>query len=224
MVLAAGRGKRLRPLTDAMPKPLVPVAGVPLIDSRLAALAAAGVQDVVINVAYRSAQIIEHVGDGSAWGLHVRYSDEGDQALETGGGIARALPLLGDSPFLVCNADAWSDMPLAGLVQRARLWPEADLAHLVVVPNPDYRESGDFHLSGTRLTRGQALGMTYTGYSVIHPTLLSGPHPEAFALAPLLFQAAHDGCLSGEAYEGLWCDVGTPERLSALELKLRETS
>lgn len=220
MVLAAGRGNRLRPLTDTIPKPLVQVAGVPLIDSRLAALSAAGVTDVVINVAYRGTQIIDHVGDGGRWGLNVHYSDEGEQALETGGGVARALPMLGDAPFLVCNADAWSDMPMADLVGIAADWPEQDLAHLVVVPNPNYRTDGDFALHGDRLTRDGPLSMTFSGYSVLHPDLLAEPPAAAFALAPLLFAAADQGRLSGAAYAGRWCDVGTPQRLAALEAEL----
>ena len=220
MVLAAGRGNRLRPLTDSIPKPLVEVAGIPLIDSRLRALAAAGVCDVVINVAYRGAQIIQHVGDGAKWGLNVRYSDEGEQALETGGGIARALPLLGQQPFVVCNADAWSDMPMQGLVACAAAWPDQDLAHLVVVPNPVYRERGDFSLIGNKLSREEPRAMTYSGYSVLHPELLANPPGVAFALAPLLFEAAAARRLSGEAYGGRWCDVGTPERLAELESSL----
>lgn len=220
MVLAAGRGKRLRPLTDRIPKPLVPVAGVPLIDSRLRALAEAGVTDVVINIAYRGAQIVEHVGDGARWGINVCYSDEGELALETGGGIARALPLLGHKPFIVCNADAWSDMPMAALVERANRWPETDLAHLVVVDNPPYRDDGDFQLRGERLTRDLPRPYTFSGYSVLHPDLLAAPPAEAFALAPLLFAAADSGRLSGAHYAGAWCDVGTPQRLAQLEARL----
>ena len=221
MVLAAGRGARLRPITDRLPKPLVPVSGTPLIDSRLAALAAAGITEVVINVAYRGSQIIQHVGDGARWGLQVQYSDEGALALETGGGIARALPLLGAEPFLVCNADAWSDMPLDGLVDLAMHWSGETLGHLVVVPKPVGQASGDFDLQGELLARGGAHAMTFSGYSVLHPALFAGTSAERFALAPLLFDAADAGRLSGEAYAGQWCDVGTPERLAALEAKLQ---
>lgn len=214
MVLAAGRGSRLRPLTDRLPKPLVPVAGRALIDWRLEALAAAGVREVVINIAYRGAQIAEHVGDGAAWGLRVQYSDEGDHALETGGGIARALPLLGHAPFLLCNADAFCDLDLGGLAARAAALPDGTDAHLVLVPNPPEHPQGDFSLRGDAVAPRGDQALTYSGLAVLRPALLAGQGVDAFPLAPLLFDAARRGRVSGERFEGFWCDVGTPVRLA----------
>lgn len=213
MVLAAGRGSRLRPLTDTLPKPLVAVGGRPLIDWRLDALAAAGVQDVVINVAYRGQQIIDHVGDGRRWGLRIRISDEGAQALETGGGIARALPLLGRAPFLLCNADVFCELPLDGLVARAVALKPALAAHLVLVPNPPEHPGGDFSLRAGQVDDGGPSALTYAGLAVIRPSLVSGQERVAFPLAPLLRQAMGQGRVSGERYDGYWCDVGTPARL-----------
>ena len=141
MILAAGRGERMRPLTDQYPKPLLTVAGKPLIEYHLESLAAAGVRDVVINLAWLGEKIMEHVGDGHRWGVRVRYSPEGRNALETGGGIHRALPLLGPAPFWVVNGDVWTDYPLSRLPAEPQ-----GLAHLVLVDNPPHNETGDFHL------------------------------------------------------------------------------
>jgi len=218
MILAAGRGTRMRPLTDHTPKPLLPVGGKPLLFHHLERAAAAGVREVVINLAHLGAMIRAAVGDGSAFGLAVRYSDEGDQALETGGGIARALPLLGSEPFVVLNGDVWTDYPLGALTL-----PPGDLAHLVLVDNPDHHPQGDFHLDGSG--RVQAEGgtrLTFAGLGVYHPALFDRAPAGAFPLAPLLRAAMAAGRVSGTHHRGVWVDVGTPERLMALDRSLRD--
>lgn len=213
-ILAAGRGSRLRPLTDTTPKPLVRVQGHALIDWRLEAMAAAGIDDVVINLAWLGDAIRAHVGDGERYGLRVRYSDEGSAALETGGGFARALSVLGTSePVLVTNADVWTDYPLRHLVQRA--WPADALAHLVLVPPPTEEGAGDFGLDGDRVC-DTPRQWTFSGVSVLHPALVADVDASAFPLAPCLHAAAARHQVSGEVYHGIWSDVGTPERLAAV--------
>lgn len=212
MILAAGRGSRLRPWTDTTPKPLIEVCGRPLIDWRLSALAQAGIGDVVINVAWLADQIRSYVADGARWGLRVRYSDEGEAALETGGGIANALPLLpADEPVLVCNADVWSDFPLARLATLD--WPAGRLAHLVLVPPlPGMR--ADFDLVDGQVVDAPIPPWTFSGISLIHPALVAGRQARAFALAPCLRRAMAQSAVSGEVYDGVWSDIGTPERLA----------
>ena len=177
MILAAGKGERLRPLTLHTPKPLLPVAGQPLIECRLQALAAGGFDELVINHAWLGEQIVARLGDGSAWGLQIRYSAE-EQPLETGGGILRALPLLGDEPFLLVNGDVFSDFPFARLRR-----PLAGLAHLVLVDNPAHHPAGDFILNeGLARSEGPGQRLTYSGIGVLHPRLFDGaPHPRARA-------------------------------------------
>ena len=221
MILAAGRGERMRPLTDRMPKPLVPVAGTPLIDHVVARLARAGLRDLVINLGYRGAQIREHLGDGSAHGVRIQWSDEGDPPLETGGGVFRALDLLGDAPFVIANADVYSDFDFAPLAARARAFGSHDLAHLVLVPNPEHRRDGDFGLEGGRARNDGEPRLTYSGIAILHPELFLNCEDGRFPLAPLLRHAAACDELSGERFEGLWSDVGTPDRLAALESILR---
>ncbi len=214
MILAAGRGKRMRPLTDHTPKPLLPVAGKPLIEHHIEALAAAGIVDLVINYAHLGEQIVAALGNGERWGVRIRYSPE-TSALETGGGIFQALPLLGDEPFWVVNGDVWSDY-------RFDLPPLADarLAHLLLVANPPHHPGGDFALrAGQVMNDGEAL-LTYSGIGVYRRELFSDCRPGAFRLAPLLRQAAAAGRLGGELFCGRWVDVGTPERLGALERML----
>ena len=210
MVLAAGRGERLRPLTDTLPKPLVEVLGKPLIDYHLEALAAAGIRSVVINLGWHGDQIADRVGSGERYGLDVAYSPEGDNILETGGGIFRALPLLGDAPFLVVNADIYTDIPPPG--------PLADDAdgHLVLVPRPAFRDRGDFGLENGRVTNADAPDYTFSGVAIYRPAFFAGQSPGRFPLAPLLREAADRGRLTGEVWQGSWEDVGTPERLAAL--------
>lgn len=222
MILAAGRGERMRPLTDRIPKPLVPVAGRPLIEHAIARLVAAGVRDLVINLGYRGAQIREHLGDGAVLGARIAYSDEGDPPLETGGGVFRALDLLGEGPFLLVNSDVYAEFSFTGLVATARELMERDLAHLVFVPNPAHRPQGDFTLRDGRVLLEGEPRLTFSGLSVLRPELFCTAEDGRFPLAPLLRQAAACGQLGGEVFEGLWSDVGTPERLALLEAALRQ--
>lgn len=217
MVLAAGRGERLRPLTDACPKPLIAVRGAPLIVHALSALEAAGVRDCVVNLSWLGDKIRAYLGDGRGLGLRIHYSDESQRRLETGGGILQALAQLGPAPFLLINADVFSDIAIGPLVALARQWPEGRLAHLVLVDNPDHHPAGDFCLGENGLVypdQGQAL--TFSGVSVLHPRLFAGCQPGVFPLAPLLHAAIARGQVSGEHHLGLWTDVGTPERLAAV--------
>lgn len=207
MILAAGRGERMRPLTDHTPKPLLPVAGRPLIVWHLECLATSGFRDVVINHAWLGEQLPEYLGDGSRWGLRIRYSPEGEKGLETGGGIHRALPLLGDEPFLVINGDIWTDLDLSRLPSR----PEG-LAHLVLVPNPPHNPEGDFPLADGR-AGGTGPRYTFSGVGVYDPGLFAGCTPGAFPLAPLLRKAVTDGAVTTTLHTGLWFDIGTPQRL-----------
>ena len=213
MILAAGKGERMRPLTLHTPKPLVPVAGVPLIEYHLRALAAAGFTEVVINHAWLGQQIEEHLGDGSRWGLSIRYSPEGEP-LETGGGIFKALPLLGDEPFVLVNGDIWTDYDFSRLRH-----PQDGLVHLVLVDNPGHHGAGDFRLQGARVEDGNGADdtLTYSGIAVIDPALFAGCQAGAFKLAPLLRQAMAAGRASGEHFRGHWVDVGTLERLAEVE-------
>ena len=216
MLLAAGRGSRLRPLTDDCPKPLLRVGGEPLIAHQLRRLAAAGIGEVVVNLGWLGEQIPAVLGDGSAFGVSLRYSDEGWPALETGGGIVRALPLLGEGPFLLLNADLWGELPLTEL--SARGLQAGELGRLLLVDNPAHKPVGDFRLDGDRVRNPPATGedLTYAGAALLHPELFAQAPETAHALAPLLRRAADDGALSGLRHRGEWIDVGTPERLAAL--------
>lgn len=218
MILAAGKGERMRPLTLHTPKPLLPAGGVPLIEHQLQALLRAGYRDIVINHAWLGEQIEEYLGDGERFGAHIRYSPEGEP-LETGGGIFKALPLLGDGAFVIVNGDVWSSYDYS----RLRL-PEGALAHLVMVNNPDHHPSGDFALNEGRLADLPAAGqpLTYSGIAVLHPALFEGCAEGAFKLAPLLRKAMADGRVTGEHFSGPWVDVGTPERLAEVEQRLAE--
>ncbi|MDR0280065.1 MAG: nucleotidyltransferase family protein [Paucimonas sp.] len=218
MILAAGKGERMRPLTLHTPKPLVPVAGVPLIEYHLRALAAAGFTEVVINHAWLGQQIEDHLGDGSRWGLSLRFSPE-VEPLETGGGIFKALPLLGDEPFLLVNGDIWTDYDFTRLRQ-----PLQGLAHLVLVDNPGHHGAGDFRLNAGQVEDGAGADdtLTFSGISVIDPALFDGCQAGAFKLAPLLRQAMAGGQVSGEHFRGHWVDVGTLERLAEVERLLAE--
>jgi MurNAc alpha-1-phosphate uridylyltransferase len=212
MVLAAGRGERLRPLTDQTPKPLLTVRGKPLIVYHLERLARSGVREVVINLAWLGDRIRAALGDGSRFGLAIRYSEEGAQALETGGGIFQALPWLGQDPFLVVNADVFTDVDFAAL----RIAPEA-WAHLLLVPNPPQHPLGDFALEQGRVLAAGSPRWTYAGIGLYRAELFSGCQPGRFPLLPLLQRAIVAGRLHGECYRGLWSDVGTAERLAALQ-------
>jgi len=211
MVLAAGRGERLRPLTDRTPKPLLEVRGEPLLGWHLRALARAGVREVVINLAWLGAQIRSRIGDGAAYGLQVQYSAEPEGALETGGGIFQALPLLGPGPFIVVNGDTYADIDFAKLAIAPH-----ELAHLVLVPNPAHHPRGDFALrDGLVQSQGEPR-LTYSGIGVYRPALFAGCQPGRFPLLPLLQAAIAARALGGELHAGAWTDVGTVERLEAL--------
>ncbi|MDB6143009.1 MAG: mannose-phosphate guanylyltransferase [Pseudomonas sp.] len=212
MILAAGKGERLRPLTLHTPKPLVRVGGVPLIEYHLRALGAAGFTEVVINHAWLGQQIEDYLGDGQQLGLSIRYSPEGEP-LETGGGIFRALPLLGDKPFLVVNGDIWTDYDFSNLYR-----PITGLAHLVLVDNPEHHPTGDFALIGGQVVDSSPKPrLTYSGIAVLHPRLFDDCETGAFKLAPLLREAMGEGLVSGEHFTGQWVDVGTHERLAEVE-------
>lgn len=216
MILAAGRGKRMRPLTDHTPKPLLPVAGKPLIVWHIERLAAAGIRDLVINHAHLGQQIEGALGDGSAWGVSIRYSIEGEgHALNTGGGILRALPLLGESPFLVLNGDVWCDVDMHGLTL-----PMGALAYLLMVDNPMHHPEGDFHLAGGMLDTQAEPRLTFSGIGAYSPALFETCEPGAFPLGPLLRDAMRKGKVMGAHYRGRWSDVGTPQRLAELEHEL----
>lgn len=220
MILAAGKGERMRPLTDGRPKPMLPVAGKPLIEYHLERLGAAGVREFVINLGWHGSQIRDALGDGARWGVSVRYSEEGWPALESGGGILHALPLLGAAPFIVVNGDVYADYPWPALVARARQLPAGDLAHLVLVPNPAHNPGGDFVLEQGRLGNGPAPRLTFSGISVHRPEFFEGCAPGHFPLLPLWRRYAGEGRLGGERYAGRWSDVGTPQRLAELEQAL----
>jgi len=221
MILAAGRGARMRELTDGLPKPMIPVGGRPLIEYHLMNLARAGVREVVINLGWHGDRIRDGIGEGRRFDLHVRYSDEGWPALESGGGIHHALPLLGDAPFVVVNGDVYSDYPLAQLVARARALAAGTTAHLVMVPNPEHNPRGDFALVDGRVRNAESGRATFSGLSVHRPEFFAGCQPGHFPLLPLWRAAADRGELNGELYAGRWSDVGTPERLAALEEALK---
>jgi N-acetyl-alpha-D-muramate 1-phosphate uridylyltransferase len=216
MLLAAGRGERLRPLTDAIPKPLVPVAGRPLIAWHLAALARAGVREVVVNLSWLGVRLREALGDGREYGVTITWSEEGPVPLETGGGIFRALPLLGPGPFLVVNADIWTDIDFGALA----LAGDAH-AHLVLVPNPPHNPQGDFALEGEWVAARGSGRFTYSGVGLYRPEFFAGCSPGRFPLLPLLSRAIAARQVRGQLHRGLWSDVGTAERLAALEAQLR---
>ncbi|MEE4659880.1 MAG: nucleotidyltransferase family protein [Halieaceae bacterium] len=217
MLLAAGFGERMRPLTETTPKPLLQVGGKALIDYHLEALQAAGFTEFVINVSWLGEQIEAHFAPALAAGVAIRFSRE-QQPLETAGGIVKALPLLGAEPFLVVNADVWTDYPLHALRNAA---VPAGGAHLLLVDNPPHHPGGDFHLQASGLLdRRESPRHTYAGIGVYAPAFFAGVAPGKRPLLPLLEAAVARGALSGEHYAGRWCDVGTPERLRALDADL----
>jgi MurNAc alpha-1-phosphate uridylyltransferase len=210
MILAAGRGERLRPMTDELPKPLVEIAGKALIEYHLEALSGAGFREVVINQGHLGDLLPKALGDGSRWGLNIHWSDEQPEALETGGGIFKALPLLGSAPFLVINGDLWTDYPFARL--RA---VKCDWAHLVMVPNPAHNPGGDFALSGARIHETGDRKLTFSGMAVYNPRLFDGCQPGKFSVVPLVRSAMENHLVTGEEFQGGWNDIGTLERLDA---------
>ena len=221
MILAAGRGERMRPLTDTCPKPLLKVGSEPLIGWHLRRLKAAGIEEIVINHAWLGQQIEETLGNGAAYGVSIAYSAEGAQGLETAGGIATALPLLGEEPFLVINGDVLTDIDFTlASAQAARLSAEQRLAYLWLVQNPAHNPKGDFVLQtdGVVLSTGAGEALTFSGMGVYHPALFHDTPPkQAAKLAPLLRAAMAAGKVQGVKHEGLWLDVGTVERLAEAE-------
>ena len=211
MILAAGRGERLRPLTDQIPKSLVEVRGKSLLERHLENVKSSGIETVVINLGWLGDRIVQRIGSGSRYGLEVIYSQEGDNILETGGGIHKALPLLGSEPFLVVNADIYTDMTVPNVTLA-----DDHLGHLVMVPTPDYRDHGDFDLIDGLVRNSQNSIYTFSGVAIYRPELFADCEPGRFPLAPMLREAADGGQLAGSLYEGLWADIGTPERLAAL--------
>lgn len=232
MVLAAGRGERMRPLTDELPKPLLEVGGKPLIVHHLEALARAGVHEAVVNLSWLGERIRAALGPRCA-GVRITYSEEGPVPLETGGGIFRALPWLGSEPFLVVNGDVWTDFDFARLISRA-VGPDAldaanapdsasaeALACIVLVPNPPHHPRGDFGFDGARVNESEADRHTYSGIGLYRPEFFAGCEPGRFPLLPLLRRAIAAGKLHGLVHRGRWHDIGTPERLAALDVELR---
>jgi MurNAc alpha-1-phosphate uridylyltransferase len=217
MILAAGRGERMRPLTDTRPKPLLEVGGKPLIQYHLEALARAGIKNIVINLAWQGELIRSALGSGARFGVQILYSDEPQGALETGGGILAALPLLGPDPFLVLSGDIWSEFPLDSCIGRLA---RADVAHFVLVPNPDFHAQGDFGIESGRLL-DRAPRHTYANIGVLRPDFFAGRQPGRFALAPLMFEWIRQGRVSGELYRGRWHNLGTPAQLAQLDSQLR---
>lgn len=217
MILAAGRGERMRPLTDECPKPLLRAGDKPLLQYHLEALARAGIQEVLINLAWKGAMIRETFGDGRALGLRIQYSDEGTAALETGGGIFKALPQLGPEPFLVVSGDVWTDFDFASVATQLSA---ADLAHFVLVPNPPFHQKGDLGVVEGRIMDAEPR-YTYANIGVFRPEFFAACSPGKFALAPLMFAAARAGRVSGELYTGRWFNVGTPQQLAELDRALR---
>ena len=212
MILAAGRGERMRPLTDHTPKPLLMAGGKPLIVWHIERLAAAGITELVINHAHLGQQIEDALGDGQQWQVTIRYSAEGT-ALETAGGIAYALPLLGDAPFLVVNGDVFTDIDYASLAL-----PTGKLAHFVMVDNPPQHAAGDFALDNGLVLESAADRLTFSGVGVYHPSLFdSVQQGQAAKLAPLLKAAMQQQRVTGQHHHGLWHDIGTPERLEQLD-------
>lgn len=219
LILAAGRGQRMRPLTDTTPKPLLDAGGKRLIEWHLEKLAAAGVREVVVNTSHLAEQFPAALGDGARWNLAIRYSFEGPEPLETGGGMRRALRWLGRAPFIAVSADIWSDC------DYARLPAEPDgLAHLVMVPNPDFHPRGDFFLDSGRLDEdGRGERLTFANIGVYRPQFIAGEPDHAFKLLPLFQRAMRAGALAGERFDGAWHNVGTPAQLAELDRLLGGT-
>ncbi len=222
MILAAGLGKRMRPLTDTLPKPLLKVAGKPLIEYHIDRLRDAGVREIIINLAYRGDQIRDYLGSGDVLGVSIQYSEEGSP-LETAGAILQALPLLGDSPFVLVNGDVWTDFDFTQLLGKPL--NEGCLGHLVMVPNPNHNSGGDFacdEQGNLQLVLGASEGLTYSGISLLDPALVRD-YPQVrqcFPLAECFRHAIGLQQLQGEIFKGQWWDIGTPERLLQLDQQL----
>ena len=219
MILAAGRGERMRPLTDSTPKPLLEVAGKPLVAHTVERLAQAGFVELVVNLGYRGRQVRAFLGDGARWGTRIAYSDEGDRPIGTGAGIVRALPLLGPGPFLVTSGDLVTDFRFDRLHAT-----QVREVHLVLVPNPDHNPEGDFALEGGALLRARPNRLTYSGIGVFAPTAFRPAIAGAAALAPYLERACERGTATGEVHRGVCDNVGTPAQLSFARERATPTS
>jgi len=220
MILAAGRGERMRPLTDTIPKPLLLAAGKPIIQYTIEQLVSAGFTEIVINIAHLGQQIKKAFGNGNQLGASIVYSDEGETALETAGGIINALPLLGEDPFLVVNGDIANDYDFSCLHNQ-----QCDLAHLVLIPNPEHHPDGDFHLAkNQQLAVSGSPTLTFSGIGVYNPALFDNTAPGKIKLAPLLRQAMAMNRVSGEKFDGFWMDIGTHQRLKDLDKHYRKHS
>ena len=218
LIFAAGRGERMRPLTDTTPKPLLGVGGRRLIEWHLEHLAAAGVRHVVINTSHLAEQFPAALGDGARWNIQIVYSYEGSQPLDTGGGMLRALPLLGSAPFIAVNGDIFTDFAFSTLPQNP-----PGVAHLVVVDNPAHHAHGDFVLHDGQLHDAAAPRLTFAGIGVYRPELLAGREPGTFSIVPPLRAAMRAGRVSGAYHAGIWSDIGTPQRLAELAAQLRNS-
>lgn len=212
MILAAGRGERMRPITDTTPKALIEIGGTSLLEQHLRRLADAGIKIVVVNLGWMGAQIAAMAGSGKRFGLQVIYSPEYGNILDTGGGIRRTLPLTGRSPFWVINADVFTDMALPEIELEAE-----SLAHLVLVPTPDHKAAGDFELRDGKVRNSENQDLTYSGIAFYRPELFENSSDGQFSVVPLLRAAADRGQVAGSVYNGMWHDVGTPQRLAALQ-------
>ncbi len=223
MILAAGRGNRLRPLTDSIPKPLVPLCGKPLIEYHIEKLAAIGVKQIVINHAWLGQQLEQTLGGGERWGVQIIYSAEPEGGLETAGGIINALPLLGEQPFILVNGDVYTDLPFQPLLERAQRMQKqsAIQGFLMLVPSPEHNAKGDFGLTESAQVTEQG-EHTFAGISVLKPELFSGMAVDFIPLAPILRQMMQRQQAEGQLYQGLWSDIGTLERLQQTEQLLCE--
>ncbi|HHZ69119.1 MAG TPA: nucleotidyltransferase family protein [Methylococcaceae bacterium] len=217
MILAAGRGERLRPLTDKQPKPLLPIAGKPLIEYTIERLVSAGFQDLVINIAYLGTQIKDTLGNGHRFNAKISYSDEGSNPLETAGGIIHALPLLGNKPFIVINGDIATDFNFSTLKEKT-----IDLAHLILVPNPKHHPQGDFGIKDNLITENNSTRYTFSGIGLYHPKLFNHQPPGKSALKPLLQAGIQEKGISGELNHDFWLDIGTIERLNNFEKHVKK--
>ena len=213
MILAAGYGKRLRPLTDHTPKPLISIGGKPMIVHHLEKLAEAGIREVVINLGHLGSKIPDFLGSGSTWGVSIEYSDEGPDPLETGGGMTKALPLLGKDTFLLVNGDVWTDLDFSII---PKILGSNDQAMLFLAKQPEWREKGDFNLDESRVRESGTPNLLYAGIALYHPSILDGAVVEKFSIVPRLKKAIQQDRVAGQLINGEWDDVGTPERLAAL--------
>ena len=219
MILAAGYGKRLRPLTDHTPKPLISIGGKPMIVHHLEKLAEAGISEVVINLGHLGSKIPDFLGSGSTWGVSIEYSDEGPDPLETGGGMTKALPLLGKDTFLLVNGDVWTDLDFSIIPKTLS---SNDQAMLFLAKQPEWREKGDFNLDESRVRESGTPNLLYAGIALYHPSILDGAVVEKFSIVPRLKNAIKQDRVAGQLINGEWDDVGTPERLATLRDKYGE--